>query len=286
MFQPTPTELLETALAAAAIVVVAGMLRFLSFSGALAAFTVGVFVFGLGRLPFAAPLLVFFFSSSLLSGIGKRRKAAASARYDKSSLRDAGQVLANGGIPTLLVILFAISLRMGTVGALRPLMLLYLGSLAAANADTWATELGGLLSARPRLVTTFRKVEAGTSGAVSLGGLIAAMAGAFFVAGAGWAAWPARSTELLWRPDAAELIAVGWAGFVASYVDSLLGATLQAQYRCARCGLLTERPVHCEAPAKLARGWRWVTNDVVNLVASGCGALFAWILLRLFAYPT
>ncbi len=285
MFSPDPIHLTQAALIAGGVAVAAGLLRLLTFSGALAAFAVGVFIFGFGRLTFAAPLLAFFFSSSLLSLLGKARKAGANARYSKSSTRDAGQVLANGGVATALVILFALLLQQHRVAALRPLYLLYLASLGAVNADTWATEVGGLSASRPWLVTTLRRVDRGTSGAVSVAGLLAALAGAAFIALVGWAVWPRGSTELLWRIDPPEIIAVAWGGFVAAYVDSLLGATVQAHYRCGHCGQITERPVHCEAPATLARGWRWVNNDVVNLATSLCGVLFTWILLKLFAYP-
>jgi uncharacterized membrane protein len=90
---------------------------------------------------------------------------------------------------------------------------------------------------------------------------------------------------LLWRPDAAELLAVGWAGFLAAYVDSLLGATVQAHYRCVRCELTIDRNEHCGVPAERLRGIKWFTNDAVNLAASVSGILFAWIFLRYYAYP-
>ena len=71
-----------------------------------------------------------------------------------------------------------------------------LGALVAANADTWATELGVLSRSPPRLVTTLRQVAPGTSGAVSGVGMLAATAGAAFVglvaalAGARWSLVP------------------------------------------------------------------------------------------------
>jgi uncharacterized membrane protein len=64
------------------------------------------------------------------------------------------------------------------------------------------------------------------------------------------------------------------AGLAGSLVDSLLGATAQAVYWCAGCAAPTETPVHgrCGRPAEHARGWAWVTNDVVNALATGAGA--------------
>jgi uncharacterized protein (TIGR00297 family) len=267
---------------AAGFAILSRLLRFLSTSGAIAAGLLGVIVFGLGGVPFAVPLLAFFVSSSLLSKLGRARKAAQQVHYDKSSTRDAWQVLANGGVAGILVIVCALN-----VASLPPrnCMLLYLAALAAVNADTWATELGGLWRGRPLLVTTMRRVEGGVSGAVSALGLAGAAAGAFFVVGAGWLAWPDRSPILLWPPDGAEILAVGWAGFVAAFGDSILGASIQAQYKCAACGKVTERRSHCGGPAVLTRGHPWITNDIVNLLTSLMGVLFAGLLLSAFANP-
>ena len=271
-------NLLLAAGLAGGIAALAGILRLLSFSGALAAFAVGFFVFGLGGLPFAVPLLAFFLSSSLLSLVGRRRKAALGIEA-KGAQRDAIQVLANGGIPALLAIAFAVS------PDTRHIALLFLASLAAVNADTWATEIGTLVPGRPRLLSTFRSVPHGTSGAVSLAGTLAALGGAGFLAWSGTLAWPSRSSILLWKPDSAELLTVAWAGFLAAYVDSLLGATVQEQFQCGVCGTTTDKPEHCGEAAVRTRGLKWFTNDAVNLVTSLSGVLFAWLLMRFYTYP-
>lgn len=276
----TPAYLLIAGLLAGGIAVLSGMSRLLSFSGALASFVVGFFIFGFGGPPFAFPLLAFFFSSSLLSRCGKARKARLNALYDKTATRDAGQVLANGGTAALLALASAL------LPNPREILLLYLAALAAVNADTWATEIGGLARSRPWLITTLQRVEPGTSGAVSFLGLLASLLGALFVVLVGWLAWTPQSTRLFWRIDLPEIMAVTWAGTLAAFADSILGGSVQAQYRCDRCRAITERREHCDAPTRLVRGWRWFTNDLVNLTASLLGVAFAWILLRYFTYPT
>ncbi|WP_036586443.1 DUF92 domain-containing protein, partial [Paenibacillus darwinianus] len=64
------------------------------------------------------------------------------------------------------------------------------------------------------------------------------------------------------------------AGLAGAFADSVLGATVQAMYRCRVCGSETERAAHCGPPAELVRGLRMMTNDLVNL----CASVFAGLL--------
>src|SRR5574339_802210 len=149
----------------------------LSRSGALAATLVGAVIFGLGGLPWAILLLTFFITSSGLSRAFKKRKAGLDEKFSKGHERDAGQVFGNGGLATLFAALHAFypDSTVAWIG--------FAASLAAVNADTWATELGVLNPTPPRLITDLRKrVEKGTSGGVSLWGTTASLLGSSIVA--------------------------------------------------------------------------------------------------------
>jgi uncharacterized protein (TIGR00297 family) len=225
--------------------------RALTLDGALAAAAMGCVVFARGGLPASGALLAFFGSSSVLSRVGERRKKSSPLAQAKGARRDAWQVLANGGVATLSVVLG--QPRAG-----------FLGALSAAGADTWATELGLLARRPPRLVTTLRQVPAGTSGGVTPEGLAASLGGALVVG-------------LTWRglgggPHALRTSLLG--GVSGSVFDSLLGATLQAVYRCPVCEVDIETPVHrvCGQRAPRIRGLSWMNNDVVNFLATLAGA--------------
>ena len=255
------------------------MFRLLSFSGALAAFVIGAIIFGAGGYTLAAPLLVFFFTSSLITWLGREKKCASNTIYQKAGPRDAAQVLANGAVPALLALLYTLSTYQS-----RPFALLYLSSLAAVNADTWATEIGSVLGGTPRSVINWKPCTPGVSGAISSVGTVAALFGALIIPLSVLPFWTVN-LQLLYRPDAAEILTICWAGFIAALVDSLLGATVQGQFHCSVCNQLVESPVHCMTDAKHVRGLVWFSNDMVNLFTSLSAVLFAWFIFRYFAYP-
>ncbi len=263
----------------AGVCVPAWRMRALSSSGAIAAFVVGSLIMGLGGVAFAIPLVVFFVTSSLWS-----RWRTRGRHGNRSKGRDASQVIGNGGVATMIV-LAALATPEDARPTTRDWYLLYLAALAFANADTWATEIGSKLSGSARMITDWRRVTSGTSGAISLIGSLAGLAGACVIAASAYAVWPAARDMLLWRIDAAEGLAVVWAGFMGALVDSFLGATVQAQYRCNRCERIVEEVRHCGAATARLRGVRWFGNGAVNFAGSLAAAACAWYLLRAFAWP-
>ena len=236
--------------------------RSLSKSGAFAAIMSGTIIFGLGGLPWAVLLLAFFFTSSALSRAFKKRKQGLSEKYSKGDRRDAGQVFGNGGIAAAFVIFhyfFPLS-NIGWVG--------FAASLAAVNADTWATELGVLNPTPPRMITDLRKrVEKGTSGGVSLVGTLASLAGSALIA----------ALASLFTYNWSLFLVITFAGLAGSLFDSFLGATVQAMYFCPKDNKETEKhPIHtCGTETIHLRGWKWLTNDWVNFACAAFGAMAA-----------
>jgi len=111
------------------------------------------------------------------------------------------------------------------------------------------------------------------SGGVTLlgwgAGLLGAMLPAAFIF-----AWPSggRAWPLF--------LVISAAAFLGALVDSLLGGSAQALYRCRSCGAITEAPQHCgNTPTTLVRGLRWLNNDLVNLVSTVAGGAIALGLL-------
>ena len=117
----------------------------------------------------------------------------------------------------------------------------FAGSLAAATADTWATEIGSRSTSPPRLVTNWKAVAPGTDGGMTLMGTLGAIAGAGFIAGTSYL------LGFRW------VLAIALAGALGMLLDSILGATVQGKVR-------------------------WMDNDAVNLAATLSGAVVAALL--------
>ena len=267
------------------ISLIAWRLHMLSTSGMITAAIMGTLVFGLGGLPWACLLIGFFISSSLLSRLARRRKLQYEEKYSKGSSRDAWQVIANGGVATMLLVFTYIQREIigcsdTCFSANGWAFLTFAGSLAAANADTWATELGVLSRTEPRLITSGRKVQPGTSGGVSLTGIMAASAGGLLIAGLAALPWSGIPHPLVWYQVVLWLTG---AGLVGSLVDSILGATLQIIYYCPSCKKETEKsPQHsCGSNTIKLRGIDGIDNDVVNLACTLSGAVLIWLVFML-----
>ncbi len=257
----------EGVLLAVLVGLVAWRLHFLDVSGALAATLLGTFVFGVGGWPWALPVLAFFVLSSILSKLGKKRKAGIHMMVTRGSRRDMIQVWANGGIP-LLYMLLAIFLP-------RPIWYWgYVGALAAATADTWATEIGTWVGGSTRHLITWKEVPPGVSGGLSLAGSVGGLLGAGVIG------------LTVWLPGYAgngtSLLAVVGGGVTGMLVDSLLGATLQVRYRDPRTGRLTEHASSSAGDHERVGGLHWLNNDGVNVICTFVGALvtmgwMAWL---------
>ncbi len=135
---------------------------------------------------------------------------------------------------------------------LQPLLLLaYVASFSTKLADTTASEVGKAYGKSTFLITTFQPVPRGTEGAVSLEGTLAGIVASVAIAFVGW------GVGLI------DLLGVVWcvlAAFIATNLESVIGATLQSKYT-------------------------WLTNEVVNIFNTLIGAiasvLLAWTWINI-----
>lgn len=278
-----PVQLLVGVILSGLIAWLAYKRNSLSKSGVAGAMLVGTMIFGFGGWVWGMTLIAFFVLSTLLSHYKESEKEKLAAeKFDKGNARDFGQAAANGGAGALIAL--------ATIFVPDPLMLAaFVGIMATVNADTWATEIGVLSTKPPRLITTFKPVEPGTSGGVTWTGTLATIGGALAIGLStalfmaidglfGGAGFDAAGGSIL-----ALIAAAGVGGLAGSLFDSLLGATVQSIYFCPTCDKETEKRIHtCGTQTDHARGWRWLNNDLVNFIASMVGgavaALIFWLM--------
>ncbi|XP_051886710.1 transmembrane protein 19 isoform X3 [Pristis pectinata] len=146
------------------------------------------------------------------------------------------QVFCNGGIPTEIALLYMIENGPGEIAinfskqyTASWMCLSLLGALACSSGDTWASEIGSVLSKKqPRLITTWEQVPIGTNGGVTLVGLVASLLGGTVVGLAYLLTQFMFVEDLDSSPPQWPVVLYGAAaGFLGSILDSYLGATMQ-----------------------------------------------------------
>ena len=255
------------AIVAALITALSRRLQMLDESGQWAAFGCGIAASAAGW-PWAILLVAYFAAASALTKVGAERKAERTQRsVPQVNVRNGFQVLANGGLFALLALRAGES--SGSTAAYAAA-----GALAAASADTWATEIGTLWGGKPRSIVSWKETEPGMSGGVTGVGSLGGIAGAVCVG--------VFAALLFRRPILGTFTyAVIAGGVFGSMADSFIGATMQARRWCEHCKEWTERRVHpCSYRTVHAAGIRWMSNDVVNAATTFAGAAAAVLARR------
>ncbi len=241
----------------------------LTLSGMIASVILGTLLFGFQSATIYMSLVGFFISSSFLSKISKfmggKENEEIEKRLEKSDKRDYTQVIANGGVGLICAVLFQMtSVTLFKLGAVI--------AIAAANADTWASEIGVLSKDIPINILSKTPVSKGLSGGVTKLGFMASFAGALFIA---FINTFFSIGTMSFYISILHLSLVAFFGFLGSIIDSILGEVFQAKYQNPQTNELTEKTY--ELGQRPVSGIKIVTNNVVNfisgLIATGLGML-------------
>jgi uncharacterized protein (TIGR00297 family) len=216
--------------------------RTVSVSGAIAGAIIGTIIFAALGWPGWMLLLVTFLAAAVASRMGWQRKMLLGIAEERGGRRGAGNAIANTGVAALAAVLVllapdALAARVAVVAA-----------LTAGGSDTIASEIGKAWGRRTWSITSLRRVPPGTSGAMSVEGTAAGVAGAFALAAVGIGLGIAPPLALL-------PIVIG--ATLGALLESWLGATL-------------------EAPGILS-------NDMLNFINTAAAAALAVCFFRTFA---
>jgi uncharacterized protein (TIGR00297 family) len=208
--------------------------RTVAVSGAVAGALIGITIFvSLGWQGWTL-LLVTFIAASIASRLGLERKVLLGIAEERGGRRGVGNAIANTGVAALAALVALV----GTSGDLARLA--FAAALAAGGSDTIASEIGKAWGRRTWSVTSLAHVPPGTSGAMSLEGTAAGIAGAL---GLGAAAVALGIIPIAW------LFPIVIGATAGSLLESWLGATLEAP------GILN--------------------NDMLNFINTAAGAMTA-----------
>jgi uncharacterized protein (TIGR00297 family) len=195
-----------------------------------------------GGLTWFMLLMVFYLLGGGFTRYGYACKAKLGIAQSHGGMRGYKNVYSNSLVPLILAICY---------GVYRNEIFIYafIASVATANGDTLASEIGETSRSKPRMITTLKETEPGVDGGVTPLGEAASIAGALII---GILAAVTGMTGPL------GIVAGAIGGFLGTNFDSFLGATLQ------RRGILS--------------------NNGVNLAATGFGALVGavlWYILQI-----
>nr|WP_290227589.1 TIGR00297 family protein [Trichocoleus desertorum] len=222
--------------------------KLLTPAGLLHACFLGVLIWGTLGWQGYVVVMFYFLVGSAVTRIGMAQKEAEGIAEKRSGARGPENVWGSalvGALCALGVFLLPLSNSDNNARIFIPLLLLgYVASFSTKLSDTSASEVGKAYGKRTFLITTLQSVPRGTEGAVSLEGTLAGIVASAAIAFVGW------SVGLI------DLVGVGLciiAAFIATNLESVIGATLQSKYD-------------------------WLTNEVVNILNTLIGAIAVAVL--------
>ncbi len=188
--------------------IIAWKKELLDLKGSIASFIIGWVSLYSGLMYFIA-FLMFMTIGSIASKFRTKTKKEEGVIQVTRGL---GNVLGNGLIPFLFILIEIYTQKHVYLAG-------FFGSIATANADTLASEIGMLSNKKPRLITNLKKVEPGTNGAITILGELSALGGAIIIS----------IIPLFFLSNLAFIVALSslLAGFIGSNFDSVIGAVAE-----------------------------------------------------------
>jgi uncharacterized protein (TIGR00297 family) len=224
--------------------------KLLTPSGYANAWLLGCLVWGcLGWRAYGV-MMAYFLVGSAVTRIGMAEKEAAGIAEKRSGARGPENVWGSAATATICAfVAYGYSIATPSSPWIGLLTLGYVASMATKLSDTSASEVGKAYGRTTYLITTLQPVPRGTEGAVSLEGTIAGVIGSLLL------------SVLAWVLGMIPAIGIGIcliAAFIATNIESLIGATLQEKID-------------------------WLSNELVNFINTAIGAAVAitlgWWLL-------
>jgi uncharacterized protein (TIGR00297 family) len=185
-------------------------LKTADLSGLFSAALVGIILLVFANSYWFMIMLAFFVLGSAATKYKFEYKKKIGVEQGQSGARGYRNVFANGIVAAAAAVLFGVFQQPVFV-------VMYVGSVATAAADTLASEIG-VTGGVPYMITTLKKVPIGTNGGITLTGELVALFGGFVIS----------MVALFLKIISPEMVVIcTLAGFVGTNLDSFVGATLE-----------------------------------------------------------
>jgi uncharacterized protein (TIGR00297 family) len=179
-------------------------------SGLFSATLIGIILIVFADARWFLIMLAFFIMGSVSTRYKYEYKKRIGVEQGHSGARGYRNVFANGIIAAAAAVLYGVFVR-------PEFIVLYIGCVATAAADTMASEIG-VTGGTPIMITNLKQVPIGTNGGVTVTGELVAIAGGFAVCAV------AFLLNVI-TPEMAAICTI--AGFIGTNIDSFVGATLE-----------------------------------------------------------
>ena len=181
-------------------------------------------------------IVLYLFLGTLVTKIGYKYKTKKGIAEKRGGRRGPENVW--GSAATGLFFAVLIKLNLWNLDLLK---VAFASSFSAKLGDTFGSEIGKRFGKNTFLITSLRKVEKGTEGAISLEGTLASLLGSVIMS------FAFLKIGIIY--SYLQFIIVSISGFIATIIESFIGASLQEKYK--------------------------LSNEIVNSIQTSIGAIFA-----------
>lgn len=192
---------------ATSILLYAYIKKKIDLSAIFASAIIGIIVIFTIEISYLLLMISFFILGNLATIYKQKIKEDEGVSEGVRTFRN---VFGNGAAATIFSIFYFITKA-------KFFQIAFIGAIATATSDTFATEIGQAHEKNPKLITNLKKVKVGTPGAISLQGIFAAIVGSFLIS----------LLSFIFSNEKSFLIYGTLAGIIGCIIDSLIGATIE-----------------------------------------------------------
>jgi uncharacterized protein (TIGR00297 family) len=220
------------------ILLIVNRLNWLTKSGTFATGIMGGMIIIFSDWKHIMPFLIFFIAGSITSKLQSTSSGSG---------RNAIQVISNGIIALIMLLIFSLTQSEIYLTG-------FLVSLSISLCDTISSDVGTFMKGSTYDIITWKPVQSGVSGGVSLPGTIAGLVASVLFA---------ICASFMHDINKSNLFAIVAGGVAGMITDSLLGSKWQSRYLLH--GKITEEKM---LNAVHYSGHQWLDNNMVNLVSN------------------